>query len=460
MKNAAFLIGVFGAIFAFSIAANAQDGIQKTPFWNDPAFWETRALKTPYKADLSENEKIAGISKFWSEAKYNFVNFDLVPGVDWDKEYLVHLEKVRQTRSTLEYFRVLQEFAAKLHDGHTLVLPPTELSELVNSRPMIQTALIEGKVVITHVLDPELTAQGFAPGVEIAAIDRTEVKAFAEEKVAPYVSVSTPQARDYAVYTRWLLAGPIKTPVLLELRDAKGRTFSRSIPRVAFERWRASASDHEPFEMTRLPGNVLLVRLNTFTNPKTADEFEKNFDTIEKADALVLDLRQNGGGSDAVGARILSLLLENSFKSSKWATREYHPAFRAWNKPDQLYTEASEMVPKTATRTYSKPVVLLTSARTGSAAEDFVLAFRTAERGLVIGESTSGSSGQPLVVSLPGGIIAGICTKYDTFPDGTPFIGVGIKPDVQVAPTIKDLLTGSDRAVARALDQIRIQKLK
>lgn len=60
-------------------------------------------------------------------------------------------------------------------------------------------------------------------------------------------------------------------------------------------------------------------------------------------------------------------------------------------------------MPPDGTKLYTKPVVLLTSAGTYSAAEDFAVAFDAAKRGTIIGETTGGSTGQPLMFKLPGG---------------------------------------------------------
>jgi hypothetical protein len=61
-------------------------------------------------------------------------------------------------------------------------------------------------------------------------------------------------------------------------------------------------------------------------------------------------------------------------------------------------------------------VLVLTSARTYSAAEDFVVAFDAMQRGRIVGEATGGSTGQPLLFDLPGGGKARICTKRDSYP--------------------------------------------
>ena len=46
--------------------------------------WNSPALRTPFREDLPEDEKIAGLSRIWSEAKVNFVYFDRLGGIDWD----------------------------------------------------------------------------------------------------------------------------------------------------------------------------------------------------------------------------------------------------------------------------------------------------------------------------------------------------------------------------------------
>lgn len=91
---------------------------------------------------------------------------------------------------------------------------------------------------------------------------------------------------------------------------------------------------------------------------------------------------------------------------------------------------------------------MLTSARTYSAAEDFVVAFDAMQRGRIVGEPTGGSTGQPLIFDLPGGGTGRI-------PDGRAFVGVGIQPQVMVAPRVADLRAGRDTVLEAALGLLR-----
>ena len=69
---------------------------------------------------LSDVEKIFGLSKCWSETKYNFVYFDKLT-FDWDSLYQATIPVVLATKNDFEYYRELQRFVATLQDGHTRV---------------------------------------------------------------------------------------------------------------------------------------------------------------------------------------------------------------------------------------------------------------------------------------------------------------------------------------------------
>jgi len=87
---------------------------------------------------------------------------------------------------------------------------------------------------------------------------------------------------------------------------------------------------------------------------------------------------------------------------------------------------------------------------TCSAAEDFLIPLRVAKRVTIVGEPSCGSTGQPLEFSIYGAT-ARVCTKWDRFPDGTEFVGVGIVPDVKAARTKEDVAANRDAVLETAL---------
>jgi len=411
--------------------------------------WRGAGFQTPYKENLGEDEKIAGLSVLWSQVKYNFANFDLVPDVEWDKLYLAYLPKVRETKNTLEYYRVLKEMCARLKDGHTNVYVPKELEDELSGRPPLRTALIEDKAIIVEVLSASLREKGIRPGFEIVQIDGVSTREYAEKRVAPYESASTKQGLQMRTFTQALLCGAKNKPVELVLADEKGEKVTKTLDRGGYT---DVDKPPPPVEFKVLRGNVGYLALRSFGNIIEDD----HFDDIAKTDALILDVRDNGGGSDTIGYHILGWLTDKPFKTLRWKTLDYRPAYQAWDGGDLLTWdgESAQNWPPDGKRLYSRPVVVLTSARTYSAAESFCVAFDYMKRGKIIGEPTGGSTGQPLLFGLPGGGRARVCVKRDSYPDGKEFVGIGIQPDVVIRPTLADVRAGRDTVLDGALEHL------
>ncbi|MFC0253829.1 S41 family peptidase [Massilia consociata] len=441
------------AFAALSGAGFAQDA---TP---DKAAFEARlfdspALATPYRENISEDEKVAGLSKFWSEVKYNFVYVDKLKELDWDRLYLEYIPKVRATTSTAEYYLVLMELCAKLQDGHTNVYPGPELGNAM-TRPLLTTHLVEGRVLVREVFDPALKAGGVVAGAEIVEVDGEPVAAYAQREIAPYVSASTPQDLERRVYGYQFLMGPGDKAPRVTFRNAGGKTFTLPARRVDWESFGKAAGNKPPFELRKLPGNVTYVALNGFGDSKAADAFLAAFDQIASSAALIIDVRNNGGGNSHEGYRVLATLTDAPFATSTWSTRQYLPSYRAWKRPMPDFEGKPENWQPDGKRHFGGPVAVLTSGGTYSAAEDFMVAYEGMKRGPIIGEATGGSTGQPLFVQLPGGGMARICTKADTYPDGRAWVGHGIQPTVKVVPTVLDVRRGRDTVLEAALAELK-----
>jgi C-terminal processing protease CtpA/Prc len=418
-------------------------------FFNQPGFWESKFFQTPYRENISEDEKIAGLSKFWSEAKYNFVNFDLIPEINIDSLYFEYLPKVKNTKSTLEYYTVLTEMCAKLKDGHTNIYPPEELQNDVSARPLVRTRLIEDKVLIVEA-DSALQKNGIKAGMEILTVNGLPVKEYAAKFITPYQSASTSQNQHVRTYDYALLAGSTKQPLFLTLTDEKGKISEHTILRVTPAE-RSLKMNYPAAEYKRLPGNISYLAINSFATDSGSKVFTKKYTELAQSKAIILDLRNNGGGS--TDWKILSYFIDTTTLVHKMYTRKYISTFRAWQLPQG--TLGNEDVIDPYKLHLSKPIIILTSARTFSAAEDFVAAFKALKVGTIIGEATGGSTGQPLGITLPGHLTARICTKRDQFPNGNDFVGKGIQPDITVLPTINDIRKGVDTQLEAALKELK-----
>lgn len=413
----------------------------------DQQLWDGRFFNTPFRENLSEEEKLAGLARVWSEVKYNFVYFNRVPSLNWDSLYLAYLPRIKQSKSTREYYRLLEQMCARLKDGHTGINLPPQLFTEQYARPAVQTARIEGRVIIVKLLNDELFRQGIQPGMEIVSIDGLPVQEYVEQYVAPYVNASTPQGWEVGCYDFYLLCGSKDQPVVLELRDSSGKTLRTTLPRN-FYRLRSFT---RALEFRKLRGNIAYVALNSFAQNKVAEQFDSLFSEIKHSAGLIIDLRNNTGGNSSVGYTILGYLTDKPFTYLRWKTRTYNPYYRASGRKQEWTEEPPGEWPANGVKWYSGPVALLIGPRTGSAAEDFCVAFDYMQRGTMFGEPTAGSTGQPLVYSLPGGGSGTVCTIRNYYPDGREFVGIGIQPDIRVHQTIEDVRTRRDPVLETAM---------
>jgi carboxyl-terminal processing protease len=409
------------------------------------SLWDSPALKTPYKENLNDAEKVAGLSKFWSEVKYNFGFPEKLVALNWDQMYLDWIPRVLAAKSTTDYYRELMLLCARLGDGHTNVSAPPQSD--INAKPPLRTGLIEGRVIIQEVRSPTLEARGVRAGMEVVAVDGEPVLDYARREVEPYQSASTPQDRENRTYWYGFLRGPSRKPVRLTLQDASGKRSEIELARSGY----TDVRNVPPFAWRMLEGDVAYVALNSFENGQVVDQWRKAFPEICKASAIILDLRINGGGDTGIGFQILRDLAAAPFLGSRQRERKYDPTERARGTSMEFIDIPADPNQPRPGGYMSKPIVVLASAATFSAAEDFLVAWKNSGRGKIIGEPSGGSTGQPLSFTLPGGGTARVCTKKDTLSDGTEWVGKGIDPDLLVHPVLADVRAGRDTALDRAL---------
>ncbi len=222
-------------------------------------------IGSAYRETLTIDEKIAGLSLFWSQTRQGFVYFDKLSGLNWDKVYMETLPKVISAESTKEYYRVLMQLAPLLKDSHTNIYPPEELAKAFYSRPPMKTSKIEDHVLVLGVMSKSLRNIVHV-GEEILEIDDQEVGHYVHDRVAPFVSSSTPQDRQVREYSYQLLFGDAKSPVKLRIRGLDGKERVEVVRRSGYN---DIESDSE-FEFKLLPNNIAYLSLDDFESDKGA----------------------------------------------------------------------------------------------------------------------------------------------------------------------------------------------
>ncbi|MGK5049087.1 S41 family peptidase [Janthinobacterium sp. GB4P2] len=195
--------------------------------------------------------------------------------------------------------------------------------------------------------------------------------------------------------------------------------------RAKMEEWREQTArrGYDIEKIERLPGNVGYIELRGFGGLDfVGPAYTAAMSLMAGTDALILDLRRNGGGSPASVAYWMSHF---------FPLGDERHLIDMYDRPTD--TTRQFWTVKTVVQRYDKPVYVLTSARTFSAGEDCAYSFQAQKRGTLVGETTGGGSnpvswynlGQDIIVSIPTARMTNFVTK-------TNWEHVGVKPDIAV----------------------------
>ncbi|MFC5437762.1 S41 family peptidase [Rhodanobacter umsongensis] len=173
----------------------------------------------------------------------------------------------------------------------------------------------------------------------------------------------------------------------------------------------------------RLPGNVGYLEIRRFGPTEIVSAaYASAMVLLSGTDALILDLRRNGGGEPTSVAFLLSHFFAEG--DERHLNDLY---FRHDNITHQYWTSPSVSVH------YAKPVYVLTSARTFSGGEECAYDFQTQKRATLVGETTGGGANPGDPVELAHGFAAFIPNGRAINPvTHTNWEHVGVKPDIAV----------------------------
>lgn len=154
---------------------------------------------------------------------------------------------------------------------------------------------------------------------------------------------------------------------------------------------------------------------------------DKAMQLLAGTDALIIDLRGNGGGDPAAVSYLVSFFLDPK--------APVHVNDLLWRKPgtddyrrDVFQTEA------TPSSYLARPVVILTGPRTFSGGEEFAYDMQNLKRATLVGETTGGGANPGGPRSLPADLSMFLPTGRAVNPiTQTNWEGRGVAPDIPAA---------------------------
>lgn len=326
---------------------------------------------------------------FWHSFAENYPFF-AAKGVDWQDVRDRYRPKVHKDTTREELFGVFSDMVRPLHDAHV--------------------AVQDGEQIFAQV----------RPGTEPPSPEL-------DSKVKKFI---TERDRKHAPYRQDFANGRIT------YADLPGRASGQGYLRISG--FGGYAPDGAPY-------------------PVHVAELDKALDTILTSDrtrrlnGLIIDLRINGGGSDALGIHIAERLTDKPYVAYAKSARN-HPT-----DPDRhTRPEPIRVVPADGPR-YTGPIAVLTGGSTVSAGETFTQALIDRPGGTIrVGQPTQGVFSDVMARNLPGDMTAWLPNEEFLNRSGRTYDGTGIPPHLtEPVFTKEEFAKNRDSAFDRAVSVLR-----
>jgi len=196
-----------------------------------------------------------------------------------------------------------------------------------------------------------------------------------------------------------------------------------------------------------LSPNIGYLKFNAFMAPDICGPTATaamNF--LGNVDALIIDLRENGGGDPRMVAYISTYLFDKPTHLNDLYNRKEDSTTQFWTLP---YVPGKTLA--------GKPVFLLTSSRTFSGAEEFSYNLKMLKRATIIGETTGGGAHPVAGHRIDDHFMIGVPFARAVNPiSKTNWEGTGVEPDVKVAAA--DALDTAKKMAADAIKAAQARK--
>lgn len=201
---------------------------------------------------------------------------------------------------------------------------------------------------------------------------------------------------------------------------------------------RRPVDNHGFAKAEMLQGGIGYLKFDYFSGDEEAKKTAAaamNF--LANSEALIFDLRENGGGSPEMIAFLSSYLFDEPVHLNSFYNRPTDTTTESWTEKE---VPGDKFSPDT-------PVFVLTSSYTFSGAEEFSYNLKNLKRGTIVGETTGGGAhpvmpvtlGKRMHITMPFARAINPITQ-------TNWEGTGVKPDVEIS---------ADQAMDRAIELAR-----
>lgn len=344
-----------------------------------------------FAQDSKENKQLETFDSFWHFFDTHYASFP-EKAVNWDSVYTVNNAKVKPTTTNEELFTIFKQMVLPLHDAHITVKSP------------------DGKIFSAS--RPSRIKQEFA---KTEGLKRTKYNAMVDSTLRSY---------NFINFKNWG-------------KKLYGNPFFQT----------AENEKYGYLRINRFHSNQLMIK-GLFTSSKINAIFKQ----FEKKEGLIIDIRFNPGGQDAVAKNVAGHLTCNPVIG-------YYKQTKIEGQPNTFTPLEEHWIKPIGRTTFTKPVILLTNDCSVSAADVMALILMHFQNVTIIGENTNGSFSDifPGIrpKKLPHGWKITLSNQRYLSADKINYEGKGIPVNVEVRNMLPDLDSMSDPVLIKALDILK-----
>ena len=390
--------------------------------------------------------KQAALDYVWNTVNEKYYDAAL-NGVDWRAARTKYEPLLKQSKTDDEYWELLDKMTGELKDSHTRVQSPKQVAQQrVNESHSLGFTFLEqdGALLVTGVSpDSDAYWAGVRAGMTVKTINSEPALTLYQRLSLEVRDSSTRWARSRGV-VRKISAGEIDTKVDITFARMDGSEISATIKRRAFK-------TTPEFTQRILPSGFGYISFSNFVGGLEGNIL-KAIDKMKTTPGMIVDLRNNGGGSLSMSGNLMSKFFSDKTKGAKVLTR-------TGKAPTLFFMETISLDPElkgSKDTAYTAPVVILTNQNSASASEIFAATFQDLGRATVIGARTCGCLlGYMGYADIPGGGQLAYSEMGFVSPKGKRVEGDGVMPDIEVKLTQSDFAANRDRGLEAAVDFLK-----
>jgi len=357
-------------------------------------------------------------------------------GMDLTKRFKAAEDHIHEAANLSQILGIIAQVMVELNDSHTFFIPPSRPVDVDYGWKMQMI----GEICFVTVVDAgsDAESQGLKPGDEVLSLDGFRPTRDSIWKMEYNYNLLRPQPGKRIV---------VRTPAGERRELALKAKVEKRSKQINPEEWFNQASKDEEDEK-KLPRyfdlgeSAIVWKLRHFdlTESKIGDMMKR----AKQHQALIIDLRGNGGGEVAALQKLLGYVFDHEITIGEMKRRKDSKPLKAKSHGESEF---------------KGQLAVLIDSNSASAAELFARVIQLEKRGVVVGDR---SAGAVMVSNFRPGALGDMSSGNMVFygasitvadlimSDGHSLERVGVTPDELVLPTASDLAEKRDPVLAKA----------